>query len=362
LPKTKKTDPLRVNPERKNVSSRTVSNRRMMIIPRAPLDTRCKKLEGFYPSSPYELQETELIGTEPVQDLVDLTIHTAYVKFERINSLMLVGEPETGKTEMLKKFRKNHGVHSRRRFTAYGIINDLIKGRIKPLFSSPLILGDIIVYDYANVFTYKPNTTDSTIEFLDAITEEGLAPESSYWITGDELKPFEGLRAGIIAGINTFGFFTSGRKVKANLYKGGWFSRNVVATFDISETLLTKIFDSVKRGDYRADRRFVDCIILQLPIKRIDVKIPEKYADKIGDLARELAEGYTKDLKPYKLKGLRLDKSLISLTKASALREHRSSVNEEDYERVKYLSQWMNLRMNTLKADDYPFPVKRNEG
>lgn len=309
----------------------------------------------------YELERTELLGTEPIQDLIDLAIHTAYVKYERIDSLLLVSETEAGKTELIKKFRKNKGVHPRRRFTAYGIINDIIDGHIKVLFNSPKILGHILVYDYSNVFSYKANTVDSTIEFLDALTEEGLAPESSYWIKGSELEQYEGLKGGIIAGINTFGFFTSGRKVRSNLYKGGWFSRNLVTTYDISETLLTKIFDSVAKGKYREDREFVDYIILRLPMDRIDIQLPEKYAEKIGDMARELSEEYTKDLKPYRLKGIRLNKSLVSLAKASALREHRHSVNDNDYERIKYLSQYMNLKMNNLKMD-YPFPIREVRG
>jgi hypothetical protein len=309
----------------------------------------------------YELEKTELLGTEPIQDLIDLTIRSAYVKYERIDSLLLVSEPEGGKTELMKKFRENKGVYPRRRFTAYGIINDLLDGQIKTLFNHPKILGHILVYDYSNVFTYKPTTVDSTIEFLDALTEDGLSGESSYWIKGNELESYEGLKGGIIAGINTFGFFTSGGKVKANLYKGGWFSRNIVATYDISETLLTKIFDSIKRGEYRADRGFVEYIILQLPMERVDVELPNRYAEEIGDLARELAEDYTRDLTPYKLKGIRLDKSLISLVKASALRENRDYVSAGDVDRIKYLSNWMNLKMNHLKMD-YPFPVRESRG
>jgi hypothetical protein len=125
--------------------------------------------------------------------------------------------------------------------------------------------------------------------------------------------------------------------------------------------LLTKIFDSIGRGEYRADRGFVDYIVLQLPMKRIDVGLPEKYAIEIRDLARELAEDYTRDLRPYKLKGIRLNKSLISLAKASALRECRGYVNADDVDRIKYLSQWMNLKMNHLKLN-YPFPVKGGRG
>jgi len=305
----------------------------------------------------YRLQKTELIGIEPIQDLLELTLYSAYVKFERVVSTLIVSEPEAGKTELMKKYRKTKGIHNRRRFTYYGIIKDILDGQIEVLFNSPKILGHIMTYDYAGLFTYKPNTVDSTIEFLDAFTEDGLSPESSYWIKGDELKAYSGLKGGLIAGINTFGFFTRGRKVRANLYKGGWFSRNIVATYDISETMLTKIFNSIADGKYRPDKDFIQYVILQLPIKRIDVEMKKKYTEEIGDLARELGEDYTEDLRPYRLKGIRLNKSLISLTKASALREKRGYVNENDVERIEYISHWMNLKMNKLKRD-YPFSTR----
>jgi len=306
---------------------------------------------------PYVMQKTELIGMEPIQDSLELTIYSAYVMKERIVSSLFVSEPEAGKTELMKKYRLNKGLHNRRRFTHYGIINDLIEGRIKILHDSPKILGHIMVYDYASIFTFKANTVDSTIEFIDALTEDGLSPESSYWVKGDELEPYEGLRGGLVAGINTFGFFTQGRKVRANLYKGGWFSRNVVNTYDISETMLTKIFESVANGSYHSSKDFVQYIVLQLPMKRVDVEMKNRYTREIGDVSRELAEDYSYDLRPYKLKGIRLNKSLICLTKASALRENRDYVTEEDVERIKYDSQWMNLKSNKLKLD-YPFPTR----
>jgi hypothetical protein len=234
-------------------------------------------------------------------------------------------------------------------------LTDLIHGYIHTLFDSPRILGHILVYDYASVFSYKQNTVDSTIEFLDALTEEGLSQESSYWISGDELKRFEGLKGGVIAGINTFGFFTAERRVKANLYKGGWFSRNIVVSYAMSETMVSKIFDSIKNGKYRFDRNFVSLIALELPEIRIEVYIPTELSERIMELARQTAEEYSEDLKPHKLRGFRLHKSLISLVKASALRDGRRVVKERDVERISCLSNWMNLRMNRLRGS-YPFP------
>jgi len=277
-----------------------------------------------------------------------------YVKGERIVSLLLVAEPESGKTELMKKYRKNRGVFVRRRFTSYGVIRDLLEGKMELISKSPKILGHIFIYDYATIFAFKANTVNTTIEFLDALTEEGLSCESEYWIRGADLKQFEGLHAGLIAGINTFGFFTSRGKVKANLYKGGWFSRNVVVSFAISETMKLKIFDTITEGKYRYDKDFVGQLRIVLPLKRTNVRISKEHAETIRDLASEIAEEYSNDLKPHKIKGFRLHKSLISLVKASALRDGRTRVIENDVERIRYLSNWMNLQMRPLKME-YPF-------
>jgi hypothetical protein len=70
---------------------------------------------------PYHLGKTELIGMEAIQDIIELVLWTLFVLGERIVSLLLVSDSETGRTELMKKYRKNKGVHFRRRFTAYGV-------------------------------------------------------------------------------------------------------------------------------------------------------------------------------------------------------------------------------------------------
>jgi hypothetical protein len=288
---------------------------------------------------------------EPIQDVIELTLTTPYVKGEKPTSLLVVAEPESGKTELMKKYRNNRGVHVRRRFSACGILTDLIQGKIHPLFNKPAILGDIMTYDLESMHAYKEKTANSSTDFQNAIEEEGLSEESSYWIRGDALRKFKGLKGGIIAGINTFGFFTAGRKVKANLYRGGWFSRNIVVSYQLSEELVSKIRDSIRKGEYRFDKKYVSQITLEFPKKRKDVQLSNEFSKKIEELARNVAEEYSEDLKSHKLIGFRLHKSLISLVKASALRDNRRAVNKEDIARIEFLSQWMNLKMHRLKTN-----------
>lgn len=302
----------------------------------------------------YSLERTELIGLEAIQDLIELALWTAYIMGERIVSLLIVAPPESGKTELMKKYRKNKGIHVRRRFTACGLIKELTAGNLSLLFDRPKILGFIFQYDFRNTLTFKANTVEGNIEFLSAATEEGLSKESAYWISGKELGPYENLKVGLIAGINTFGFFTSSRKVRPYLHKGGWFSRNIVVTFSNSEVMDSKISNSIARGEYRYNKNLRKTITLKFPKKRVQVYIPKRYSQEVMTLASEIAEEYSEDLKPHKLKGFRLHKSLISLVKASALRDGRKIVEKRDIERIRYLSQWMNLRMNKLRMS-YPF-------
>jgi hypothetical protein len=301
------------------------------------------------------MERTELIGIEPIMDLVELTLWTAYVKYERTVSLLILAKPESGKTELLKKYRKNNGTISRRRFTAFGIIRDLKEGRIAVLFDRPKILGHILIYDLRMLWGYKHNTVDSNMDFLDAITEEGLQPESSYAINPDDLKGYEGLKGGIIAGINPHGFFTSSgkRTIKRNLLKGGFFSRNVIASYNITGNLLQKIFNSIVEGKYRRNKDFVNLIAIDFPSKRIKVRISTKHMTELKDITEDVLAELQEDL-AEEYKGIRLLKSLVALAKASALREGETKVESEDIERIQFLSNWMNTKMRNLKSE-YPF-------
>jgi len=315
-----------------------------------------KKFRKKKQPSGYKVPETELKGLKAILDLIILALWTSYILGEKIVSLLILAPPESGKTALMKKFRNNRGIHVLRRFTACGFIKDLLAGRMVLLFKKSKILGHILNYEFANTFTYKSDSVNSTIEMLNAFTEEGLANESSYWIEGDALEDFLDLKGGIIAATNPFGFFTSEktRNVKATLYKGGCITRIPVASFTTTNEQKKRVFDSITRGDYRPDKKFKDEIIENFPKKRHQVKLPKKYAKKIRDLTVKVAEEYSKDLKDHTLTGFRLQKILIALVKASALRDGRKIVNSHDVDRITYLSHWLNLKMNPLK-DDYPF-------
>ena len=68
------------------------------------------------------MKKTELVGVEATQDIIELCLYTNSVKNERIVSIVLIGEPESGKTEMMKKYRNNNGFYVRRTCTAFSVI------------------------------------------------------------------------------------------------------------------------------------------------------------------------------------------------------------------------------------------------
>jgi len=301
-----------------------------------------------------KLKDTELVGIKAPQDMIELVLWSLFVAGERLVCLLFLADPESGKTELMKKYRFNPGVLVYRRFTPYGIIRDLKKNKIQLLFKHLKILGILVVYDLSDILaTLKHNTMEGVIRFLNALTQEGLSRESLYWTKGKTLKILEGVTGGIITALTPSGFFRKDGKPRPFLYKGGWLSRVLVFSYSLSEIIKSKITESIANQEYRSDKNFVDSINLNFPNKRSDVKILEGHSQEIIDIAEKVVEEYNEDL-DTKLQGFRLQKSLISLAKASALRDGRKVVMDRDIERIRYLSNWFNLKMKPLK-NNYPF-------
>jgi hypothetical protein len=310
----------------------------------------------------YGLTKTELVGLEAPQDIVELTLWTARVKNEKTVSVNLLGEPESGKTELMKKYRENPAVHVRRMVTAYGIVRDLLKGNITMISKNKKSIGHLMIYDLTGVFSYRKDTINKTILLFNALMEEGLSPQSAYWIDSRQLEEFAGATGGVIAGVNTFGFFTKAGNIRSNLLKGGYLSRVPTFSYDIGVPHLQRIFDSIRKGKYHEGRGFVDTINFHFPEKPAEVHMTQRQLKKVENLAKDITRDLNFDLQSmsggYKQKGIRLHKSFISLVKASALRDERKYVMDGDIKRLEYLSQWMNLGLNPLQPN-YPKDFER---
>lgn len=299
--------------------------------------------------------KTELLYITPPQDLVEIALWTNWVAGEYVVSILLYADFESGKTELQKKYYQNIGVTSRRRFSATGIKESLIQGKIQ--INSENKAGHILIPDMSNVFTYKPSTAKMNMLFIDAFTEEGLDPEDDYFNKPEEGEKIAGVKGGIIAGINPAGFLSSTKKkIRQEFIEGGGMSRFIPVSWE--DTNFNKeIADSITAGMYRKNEGFVRNIQFAFPEDPVEVILPKTIAKKIQLLAERITEDLNEDFQkhgiPAQMKGRRLQKRLVSLVKAAALREGRRCVFSRDFARIQYLSRWMNLKKRQLPRE-YP--------
>ncbi len=309
-----------------------------------------------------------MVGYEPIMDALELVLSSKYVAGEKPVSLLLLSEAESGRTEALKKFSSNDGIIVYRRFTAFGVQQDMKEGKIKLLFNTKTksgkkfkILPHFLIYDFNSLLSFKHDTINSTLELINAMTEEGLSKESTFISHSEDMKKFVGATGGIVAAVNTHGMFTYKKKiVQQHLYRGGFFSRPVIFSFDIPESVMYKIFGALTEEKDIKD--FKTTISLPKFNKRISVSISKKYAEQILEISQEITTAYNKRIgADFKIKGIRLFKSMRTLAKCSALRDERKTVNSYDVERLRFLSNWINLDMKPLSTAYSFYDLRRKE-
>ena len=112
---------------------------------------------------------------DPLVDMVTLTLYTAYIKnVPKPNSLLIIAKPESGKTEILKKFIPNKNVTYLSDITAFGIERDYL---------SKIESGEIrhiIIPDLLKPLSRKESTVKTFITMMNALIEEGIASASTY--------------------------------------------------------------------------------------------------------------------------------------------------------------------------------------
>jgi hypothetical protein len=258
----------------------------------------------------------------PLIDMIRLTLLTAYIKnVPKPNSLIIIAKPESGKTEVMKKFQIYKNVAYLSDVTAFGIQRDLL-GKIESAEVRHIMIPDLL-----KPLSRKESTVNSFITMMNGLIEEGVAAMSTYATPG--LVTFKKpVRVGLITAITSDEFNDN----RHNWKKKGFLSRTIPFSYSYGLNTINKVFESILELDYMKEQD----VKLNIPKQDAAIKLLEKYA-------RSILPSTTMIAKAQDTYGFRLQKQFQALLQASALDHKRRSVNGSDVERVRGLMNWVNF-------------------
>jgi len=273
---------------------------------------------------------SSLKDLDPLVDIVTLTLYTAYIKnVPKPNSLLIIAEPESGKTEILKKFIRNKNVVYLSDVTAFGIERDYL---------SKIEAGEIrhiIIPDLLKPLSRKESTVKTFITMMNALIEEGIASASTYVMRRTSDNP---VKCGIITAITAEEL----RDQRHNWGRLGFLSRIVPFSYSYGMETVKKVFDSILGLDYLRER---DIELRRIPKQDKEIKLHRRYAQAILPSTATIAKG-------QQTYGFRLQKQFQALLQASALEKGRRCVNSSDVDRILPLMNWVNF-------DEKPMSLSR---
>lgn len=265
-------------------------------------------------------KEKKLINTQILEYIIELIIVSAFVKNADPLSLIISAPIGSGKTELIKQYRKCRGVKYLSEVTAYGIKSKFLDAIAKGIIRI-LMIGDLL-----NPLSKQKKTRDDFIAFMNNLTEEGVGAISTYAMYRDG-KKF--VKCGIITTIAKPDFLRKSRR----WYEMGFLSRAIPVTYGYSALTKIKIYDHIAKSDDIRNSSLKDLWLPKVPIR---IKQDEKLNVKMIELAMELE-------KWEHVYGFRRQEQLQTLMMANALKNYRTKVTKEDYDKVLELSSYINL-------------------
>jgi hypothetical protein len=255
--------------------------------------------------------------------MITLHLLTAYVKnVPKPDSLLIIAKPESGKTEVLKKFIANKNVAYLSDVTAFGIERD---------YFSKIESGEIrhiIIPDLLKPLSRKESTVKTFITMMNGLIEEGIASISTYATQRITSENEKHVKCGIITAI-------TGEELSDQRHhwgRLGFLSRIVPFSYSYDIQTVKKVFDSILGLRYMKEHD----IELRKPKEDKKITLPRRYAQAILPSVTAIAQA-------EKTYGFRLQKQFQALLQASALQRGRRKVTSRDVDRILPLMNWVNF-------------------
>jgi len=250
---------------------------------------------------------------------------TAWVEDEKPVSLIIIGNPEVGKTSAIEKFKENNGIVYFNDVTPWGLTKELYKYRDlgKPI-------NHIMIPDFLNILSKSQTSAKAMIQFLNSGIEEGLDRIQTFGITIDIPK----LQFGIITAITTQAF-----KMRRNHWNNiGFGSRMIPFSYKYSiadaQEIIKSIFEQVYHNEKKSSLNFPD--------EKQKVELNPKLAEMMHPYTQRLASS-------EKLYGFRHQKQMQVLLKAIALSKKKNKVDKKDVKELQIIAEYFNLEFNMLE-------------
>lgn len=268
---------------------------------RRPTEKKVERIDA--PAPPYELPTREW---DRATELIKIFAFTGYVADARPQSLLLISEPGSGKTELLDRFKLNG-------FLRYA--SDVTSRGLYPVLklAKQGVVTHIVATEFQKLMLRRNHTAEATLGLLCQSMEEGVGE----MLIGDHPVNFGGARLGIIGAIthDTVG------KWKANLRELGFWSR--CAGFEWQ--LPMREMQDVLRKITNADRSDLEPVILTPPASPIPVEFPHRLSQQFETFVFDNFKEYTP---------IRLFNRFRALAQACALLDKRDRVKACDIEKV----------------------------
>ena len=261
---------------------------------------------------------TRLIDVDDLIKLVNLALLTGRVKNAKPVSMLLIGDTETGKTQILEVFMNLKSIIWANDLSAKIIVDEIApqveKGKTH-----------ILIPDFLKILGHQKVVTRNTITMLNSIMEEGLKNVMFYGVRKEFKQP---VRCGVIAAMTKDAY-----RAREKYWKGiGFVGRCIIVSYSYSEKTKLRIHEHIRKG-------FPVKMIEIITGKRTQVEIPAKIARRIQDLATVETRFST---------GFRVHKQLRALVQAHAFYRGDTKVKMEDFEEIKRLSKFMNLDFHQI--------------
>jgi len=271
-----------------------------------------------------------MIGTEPIQQILTAAFYTPYIEDEKSLSILLAAKVESGKTELVSRYKENPGVKYLTDATAFSLIRDM---------STEIQMGEVktmIFPDLLTPFAKDSSTVGSFIAFLTNLSEEGIAEMHSGFLEEGGIVMTSPQVVSIIGCIPKDQLEDRRHKWA----RAGFMSRMLPVSYRYSRQMITEIKDSIKSRVYISDSpialdvEWIPKTKVTLPSgieiikQKVPVELPKYLAEHLSDAEEKIAAlDKTKMNYTY---GFRLQKQLQRLVMGYALSQQRDYVTGAD--------------------------------